>query len=745
MQKRFFIWALILLCGPVFADRQNCGRLSEKTLKQVCDRIPTWEGTFECMGAGKGGYLDGCALAACDRCVSSNGTVECVRSIRDQRYTLAEVLYCDSMNTDNLTAKCFHSSGTSYARYQQLELAKKSGRSDGKRTAKDFSTNNTVAISAGQVLGREFAVNKAQSDSRQRNFNEGYRQARLFASSRTASFYSEGQVLGATLAQEQAMKVDGVRAFTSAVDARLNATPAASQALDLAGDTTPISNVGSDLDLHHQRQVPAGSQPPQFAMPTDAVAHSPIYSQDMEKNISVAFPDTGENPQDSPCLDSDRDCSQAYSEGYRDGFRFEYRQLYLADFAKGFNEAAEAEYAALVLKPNPSAHEQGVQSGSRDQGILDSFASQYPREKELAEIEANRRFSASLSRSFLAIVRNLRIETQGRAMLIPGQRFSVDVEIDNLGGADVPAGYFQLSTDHFQPGTLDKNSRTLPSIPANTRMIFKSVFSGLAHRASAGTEYKMTLALSTLDDKNQLRVRQNLPATVVARFPLELVSLEPKTAFNGTASVPVAITVRNNLEMPSEAFTATLNTEPAAVRVETKNALLIPALNPSETWSAEVQLQPSIWTNDGVPTVFTFTLADSKQKPVSLQPFYHLIDLNRPVALRALSGAENVSNSVVNGRAGGSVPVQISVNCRQAVAHSDGYRFRYAGSNFSGITFIGTVGADVGKCEAGRMRVLSSGSVRIDRSAKGQLGTLQFHLEKNGAVVQGLQLFVKAQ
>ena len=85
--------------------------LDPKTLAQVCDRIPTNDGTARCFQAAGGRATNGYALAACDRFRTQEGTIDCVRAIAGRSYDPDEVLACDRISGEQNTVACLASAG----------------------------------------------------------------------------------------------------------------------------------------------------------------------------------------------------------------------------------------------------------------------------------------------------------------------------------------------------------------------------------------------------------------------------------------------------------------------------------------------------------------------------------------------------------------------------------------------------------------------------------------------------------
>jgi hypothetical protein len=95
-------------------DRSGeCGPVTPRVLKDLCNRYQTNLGVAQCFAAGKDAFLDKCGLGICDTYKSENGTTGCIRAIRDRRYSIDDITACNRITTENETTLCMGSVGTS--------------------------------------------------------------------------------------------------------------------------------------------------------------------------------------------------------------------------------------------------------------------------------------------------------------------------------------------------------------------------------------------------------------------------------------------------------------------------------------------------------------------------------------------------------------------------------------------------------------------------------------------------------
>lgn len=768
---RFVYWfaliSSVLLLNPIAYAKTCPYRVSEKTLEQACTEnlSRSRESKYDCLAAGRDEYIDSCALGICAKYDTSRAKTQCVQAARGRIYSDDDLSECAKRYFDEESegSDCLAARGTSQARFQQLELAKEKGYRQGSEDSSktpsklDPKIPQDRADKAGKTVAERYLKTKG--------YNDGVQKGRDAKDPIEAASYAEGQAEGTQLAATQAANYDRNQGFNAALTEMENGseTPPESKTISLQADKTASLEGAGALKYPRVTRLSEGVAPvaptvarlsePSKALPTD---RDPSYSDLPYVPSPYTVPTKG-----APCIaDDDRFCINAFKEGYIDGFKKQAHSQFTKAYQEAYQAAFESSFEAALKNPVPAeAVQEGIVFASKERGMLAAYSANYPQFSAEENKKGREQLLQTLRSQPLVRVASVHFESAYGKLLVPRNGFMVSIEVDNFGEVDSASGQYRISipsntstTATTSPLGLASNwkstSRVLPSIPARTRTLFRFAFEGTAAALKTGEEKNFSVVLDAIGQKTSSQLGympiQWVHTKTTPQFPVELVSLTPLSKFSGTQSVAARFTLKNKRAERSEAYTSTLSTEPKAIAIRQGEALSIPALDPGESYEFEVALEPTIWTSYRGATDFTFQLSDGKGTILSRQVFPYLVDLGMPLGIRVGRGGTNYSNQVIHHPLySRSIPVQIQLDCTQKMEHGEGYHFRYAGSSHPGFSYVGTVGADVGTCQPGRPRYISSGSIWIPDYHVPTPASLKFILEKNGVAVQGVQVFVQ--
>jgi len=750
------------------AESKTCpSRVSEKTLEQACkENLSSARGNkYDCLAAGRDEYVDSCALGICAKYDSIQAKTQCVQAARGRIYSEDDLKECakryfeeESEGTDCLAAR-----GKSQARFQQLELAKDRGHREGREAA--AKEPGKFSLKSAEERGQKAATTVAENYLNTKGFNEGVLKGRASAAPIDANAYEEGRAEGIKLAAFHAADFDLPQGFNEALGERNRdlTPPPLSQIISLQHDKTASLEGLENLSLTH---VVRGA---------DGMTHTPPVAKDLleaskmppsNREPSSSDLPVGSNPgsiptKHAPCVaEDDRPCIDAFKAGYAEGYKRQVQSRFTELYRESYKAAFESALDRYLLKPVPAdSVEQGVVFESKERGLMSAYSTEYPKFKSQQNQKGRDNFRQALRTQPLVRIASIHFESASGERLVPKNKFTISVEVDNFGEVDAESGQYRLSipadsylssaTGALSLATFWKSTyRVLPRIPARTRTRFQFAFEGTAAPLATGVAKGFHVLLEAIgkryDSKFAYSNLQWFDTKVVPNYPVELVELKPLARFSGTSSVATLFTVKNKRAERSEAYTASISTKPSAIGVRYGDSIAIPALDPEESYEYEVTLDPTVWTSYLSATNFALKLSDSKGTLLSEQTFPYIVDLGMPLGIRIFEGGVDYSNQIIHKPIyTRTFSLRLDLACKEKIPRGEGYRFRYLGSSDPNFTFTGTVAADVGACEAGRRRALTYGTVSLPKHHIENPAALKFVLEKNGAIVQGVQIFVQ--
>lgn len=761
------LWAFGVSSG---ASAKSCPYgVYEKTLEQACSENLSYRGgsKYDCLAAGRDEYIDSCALGICVKYDSSREKTECVQAARGRIYSDDDIRDCMKRYDDGEGTECLAARGTSQARFQQLELAKEKGHRQGQAEAEKKTRTFDVAVptqrgeKSGKTVGGLFVKQTA--------YNAGVAKGRAANAPLDAAAYKDGETEGSKIAAGHAAAFDRPSGFNAALVEKQTgaAAPELSETLSLQDDKTASLEGPGTLTVTRLVRTAVGPQP---VGPKAAGVSTPSKQPPSDRDPSTYdMPYVGnERPsslKSAPCVaDDDTACIEAYKKGYAHGYTETVHTHYTKQYREAYQAAFDSSLKAVLAEAVPPEFEQqGVTFASRERGILDNYAVSYAGFK-ITEFEKGRAdFAAALSKLPLVRLASIRLESAAGAMVVPTNGYQLTVDVDNFGEVDAVPGQFRVSLPvvdkpgsdkvnpdilYFQAKSWNKVARVLPKIPGRTRSTFRFALEGTAGRMATGKAHALTVAMDSIEQLTPKQMSyvtiQSLKTEIVPNYPVELVKLTPNTKFSGTQAVTARFTVKNNRNVKSDAVIGVLTTEPQAIAVKNADAVKIPELEPGESFEFDANLEPTVWTNYRGPTDFSLKLSNAQGALLARQLFPYVVDLGMPLGLRIVYNATDYSGKTIqqlqNYR---SLPIQIQVDCSQKIDLHDGYRFRYAGSSNASFDFVGTVGADIGSCTPNRPRMVAHGSIWTPTTEVTTPAALRFVLEQNGAIVQGVQVFVQ--
>jgi hypothetical protein len=715
------------------------------------------------MAAGQDEYIDGCALGFCVLYESHEEKLACVAATRGRVYSNEDLEECAKHQREDATT-CLAARGKNQGRLSQLEFAKDKGARLGEAAGtKDKRTFDLkAATSRGQASGDKVALDALKVKA----FNLGVRNDRDSPQPLDPVAFKEGETAGAEFATKRAKEFDWKAGFNQAFATADSSSqpPLNSQTVNLSTAAMPPSLGSTAPALPQIQKITGESSPPEpAASEPKPIPQSPPEDKDpYRSDLPTVYTSGLSVPNsDSPCVpEDDKACLDAFESGFQDGFvsgvhrtfTEKYQEAYLAAFRPALEQALKQD---LPL----ASKAEGTRFSSHERGFLEAFKKAYPGQKNALTIEGEAAFAAALQKhSFVRLV-DVKFRSAGGDYVIPGNVFFVDITVDNHGALEVPAGYYRFSLAQSRPwrrpgeplpaaSSWKVSTRVLPSIPGRTRTVFQVALEGTGAQVKTGQALEIRTALELHTEKwpkyflYQPVQEKTLP--LLAHYPLELASVEPRSPFSGLQEVTALFSIKNSRADRSAPYVATLTTEPNTVKVRDNEKISIPALAPGEVFHLETKLTPTLWVNYQSPTDFSLMLADDQGAFVSRQNFPLAVDLGMPVGLKLVHKGADVSNRVIHhSLSSGNLSIQLRVECTEEIRLSDGYRFRYLGPSRSEFSFLGTTSASVGPCKPGNHHFATSGSIRVPEHHVDSPGAIRFQLEKDGVAVQKVQVFVQ--
>lgn len=766
MKTRLLKLSLLMLAlYPLALVAKSCPYgLSDHTLEEACSKnLNSYRSKKEdCLLAGRDEYLDGCALDFCARLDRLHDKLTCIRSIGGRTYKDDDLSDCltrfKSDETDGIDCLAVH--GTSIARLQMLELSKERGYREGARAAEDEDPQFDLTIA--ETRGTAGGVKVGETFLSKTAFNLGYEEARKAAAPPDAAAYAAGQTAGENLAVNNAKDYERRIGFNEALSEaeKSKVAPPHLATFSLKEDKTPSLEGPGTLSVLRMSAVSVGNAPiaptPIVLTPPNKLPpgdHVPANSE--LPNLTPTLPAP---TNEAPCvIPGDADCLRAFREGYSAGFTREVQSRYSRHYRKIYRQAFEASLAVTLKGVAEPQHKQnGLSAASKERGLLDAYVLKYASEKQAKNKEGRLDFVTELKQRPLVKVVSAYFESAAGPYLIPSNEFTLTVELDNLSDTDAPGGYYRINlpkdSTSSKPAELahwNPSTRVLPAIPANSRTKFQFAFNGVARSVKTGESKIIVLSLEALESDytgKNLTYRYLAPvvATAIPNYPLELVSVKEQDKLVAGKEVTAIVTVKNNRTERSLPYRTRLMTDPQSIVVSPEGGIEIPPLDPGQTYDYEVRLNPSVWVNYRSATDFLFRLANTENEMISHQILPKMVDLGIPLGLRVAYQGGDVSNRTIeipaNYKAFG---IQVQLDCSRKIELNEGYTFRYSGSTDPSFNFVGTVGGQIGGCTPNRPRYLASGSIWTPGKQVAKPAALQFVIEQNGVIIQGVQVFVK--
>jgi len=610
------------------------------------------------------------------------------------------------------------------------------------------------APQAGTTHGKKDAQaigdDRGSRDGQAREFARGYRDGRQNASTAPSleNSYRSGKAEGDRQADTKALAESFPKGYNDLLDHRLSQAPDQSTIVDITDQISdePGEN-GQDIDP--RKKAIGNVPPPNFGMPQD-----PVYSVPVAGQPSFTAPAADFRYRSYPCSglplpEFEPRCRERYDATYASSFGSEYRGIYTQTYQTVFNADVVAHYDAALGRTYDVSLQTGRQSGAKEQGVLDGFASSLATAMSRQYAAGQQSARDLLASGHLIIVRQVSLtEESGDGLFSSGDRAKLQLVLDNYGSKASPRTKVRVRiTGRTNADTLTFEIRDLPALAGNTRTTLQGVVAAKISPAVAGAKVGLDGVVEfRRADGTYAELEKIAPAATI-KFPLEIqaLALSKKPRVDEEVSAKLKVVNNTGAELPETKVT--LSSAPNIVAFPNTPAI-VPALAPGASTEVDVKVKPGIWVGDGVPVNVLGTVADIGGLTEVVQQFPQMINIDRNASLLLQDRLGNPAPSgIIDAVAGSIVQFKVKFNFLSPVRQPGPFVVRYTQSSDPAMRPANnsTISVNYGSWSPGTTTTPINFAFNVPPSLSGKEGWILIQLDDGGRAIHVLQVRVRVR
>lgn len=542
------------------------------------------------------------------------------------------------------------------ARQSVIDTASASGSSHGAREAGERApgdgtqTGTDTAIRVGSEAGAR--------EAKTRQYVAGYRSARATPTQDDSS-YQLGIADGKAKAIAKAVAEDFAKGYNAQMAVTMASEPASVEEVkmdEVLSSSPPATEEGGQWLSTLQRTVKTVA-PPGFSLPAD-----PAYALPKIPAVTISVPASDRRYSKPACgtvvlPEFGPLCQNSYASSYSAGYDSSYRSVFSRNYQDSFNQGIKNAYETARVASAPTEYNKGLANGARDQGVLDGFAAQLPiAQAEQSKLGADA-WNAYLSTGHLLRVQSVRLEeSSGDALFTPGEKVSMTIVMDNLGGKPAPAATLSASLRQSLRLSGSDASRALGRLEKNTRTTIHGAVFGTLLAGPAGSEASMSASLSR---GPAFSSETRLDAKAILHFPLELQSMQLAKNPKVNEEVEAKLRFKNLLTTKIDSTDLKVFSAPVVASVS-GDSLKAVQVDAGQEVELAAKIKPGVWVggNTQVP-FFVETSHLGGVTGVISQPFSKKVEIDRAASLLLYGwDGKEIPNSTIDVAAGGVLRFQ---------------------------------------------------------------------------------------
>ncbi len=567
-------------------------------------------------------------------------------------------------------------------RTRVINAAQNLGYSHGASEATDRAP--TPGAAEGRAVAHRVGELSGNNDARVLRTNDGYRSGRATPTQEPAA-YKLGTNEGIAMADRKAIAEDYPRGYNDAMAATLATTPSANDTVTLPETTSaPVTEDGGEWLV--ASSLALGTEPsPSYGMPSD-----PAYRVPSAPATSVAPPDADRRYFGPDCggvvlAEFGPLCRSSYESSYLDGFTRTYRKVFGEKYVAAFNSQIKSEYDAGLTKAYPTEYATALSKAARDQGVLDGFTKRLTVARGEQYTRGGTAWAAYLASGHLIRVQSAALEeTSGDTLFTPGEKASMAVVVDNLGGKVAPAATLSATLKQTTGMTVAADARALPRLAPGTRTTVKGALYGALVANQAGAQVQLAANIS-----RGATALGTTEAKATVHFPVELQTMTLAKNPKVDEAVDATLHFKNLLTTKTAATPLVMNVVPGVATVASAG-VQIPELEAGAETDVAVKVKPGVWV--GRNTAVGFVAETENLGGITgkiAQQFPQKIQVDRAASLLLFDWAgKEIPNSTLTVNAGGMARFQVLFNFEEKTMTRGPYALRASTVSDPGIRLI---------------------------------------------------------
>jgi hypothetical protein len=617
---------------------------------------------------------------------------------------------------------------------QNLGFGHGSNEAADRAPAPGAAEGSTVAARVGLASGN--------GEARIRQTNDGYRAGRSTPTQDPVS-YKTGTDEGIAMANRKAIAEDYPRGYNDALAATLASDPSANDTTTLpevASPATPGAEDGGEW-LYANQQAVQSAPTPAFGMPTD-----PAYKLPPAPATNVAAPNAdrrffGPNCGGVVLAEFGPLCQSSYESAYLDGYARTYRKIFGDNYLAAFNAQIKSEYDAALKQAYPAEYGAALSKAAKEQGILDGFASRLAVARGEQYTLGGAAWASYLASGHLIRAQTAALEeTSGDTLFTPGEKASMAVIVDNLGGKVAPAGTLSASLKQATGMAVAADARALPRLAAGTRTTVKGALYGALAANQAGAQLALQANLN-----RGLTALSTLEAKATVHFPVELQSITLAKVPKVEETVDATLRFKNLLTAKTAATPLAMSVVPGFATV-VGTGLQIPELEAGAETDVAVKVKPGVWV--GRNTAVGFVAETENLGGITgkiAQQFPQKIEVDRVGSLLLFDwNGREIPSSSLTVQAGGIARFQSQFTFQGKVAAPGPFVLAASTVSDPGIRLVpnSTISVNYGQVWPGRKFDSVAFQYNIPATLKGKSGYILIALSEGSKLIHVQQIML---
>jgi predicted nucleic acid-binding Zn-ribbon protein len=618
-----------------------------------------------------------------------------------------------------------------------------SDREAGERAPQAGSTHGK---SDARTIGEE----RGTLDGQARESARGYRDGRQNASTAPSleNSYRTGKVEGERQADAKAFAESFPKGYNDLLDQRLSQAPDNSAVVDI---TERISDEPGEngQDIDPRKKAIGNVLPPNFGLPNDPVYNVPVAGQPVFNSPAADFryrnyPCTG-----LPLPEFEPRCRERYDATYASAFTSGYRGIYTRSYQSSFNGDVQSHYDAALGRTYDASLQAGRQSGAKDQGILDGFATSLAGAVTRQYAAGQQAARNLLDSGHLIIVRQVTLtEESGDKLFSSGDRAKLQLVLDNYGKMASPRTKVRVRiTGKTNAEALTFEIRDLPALAGNTRTTLQGVVAAKISAAPTGAKVSLDGVVEFRRADGTYAELEKIAPSAVIKFPLEIQALTLAKKPRVDEEVAAKLKVVNNTEAELPESKLALSSAPNIVAFPNTPAT-IPALAPGASVEVDVKVKPGVWVGDGVPVNVLGTVKDVGGLAEVVQLFPQIINIDRNASLLLQDRLGNPApTGIIDAVAGSIVQFKVKFNFLSTVRQPGPFVVRYTQSSDPAMRPANnsTISVNYGSWSPGTTTTPINFAFNVPQTLSGKEGWILIQLDDGARAIHVLQVRVRVR